>query len=291
MVETRQTYRQIPSDSTLIRRIRKFAPVVFSMLFIGACGVNYWYDHIDFLMKLQIDQYFDLTSQQEDFVELRLGEHHSWHRKEGIPLLIAFLEETKENISDGVEYNEIEAFITAYREQLRIVIDQSADDMLSFLTSLSMEQIDYFEEALDESNKDYKERAALSRKERLELRAERLIEFLEDWVGSLSTEQTQIVIEISKNQPDNYQQWFQRRLNRQKRLIRSLKEQKSNAEIKTLVVKMLLLPDPRKHKALYASFIDTVLKIDRLLNQQQRIHAAEKLQGWIDDIKRISPEG
>ena len=57
------------------------------LLFISGCSTGkFFYEFGDEMASWQIDNYFDLTSKQEEWIEERLRLHLNWHRKQELPL-------------------------------------------------------------------------------------------------------------------------------------------------------------------------------------------------------------
>ena len=66
------------------------------LLFISGCSTGkLFYDFGDEMVSWQIDNYFDLTSKQEEWIEERLRLHLDWHRKQELPLYRDFLIEVQ----------------------------------------------------------------------------------------------------------------------------------------------------------------------------------------------------
>ncbi len=258
------------------------------LFIVSGCGVKWWYGQLDILLRYRIDQYFDITGPQKDFITRQFKDHLVWHRYEGLPVHIRFLVATQKKVKDGLTRTEIGWFFTQYREQLRLLIDRLTDDSVQFLSLLSTEQIDYFSEKLTKENKKYEERLQMSKDERLKNRVEKTIESLEDWLGSLSEEQEAEITRLSLKLPDTFELWYQRRIQRQQRFISVLRENNSEEEVRQGLSLFMLPPDTENRDRTSGPFAEMVMAIDRMATNVQRQYLIDKLQQWIDDLKNIS---
>lgn len=271
------------------RRVRGRGPVIIlCLLMVSGCGIKWWYNHVDYLMRLRIDRYFDITSQQEAFVINRLEEHMRWHRYKGVPVHIRFLAETQRRVADGVAPDEIFWFFDQYREQLRLIVERLSADSVQFLMQLEEEQIDGFAEQLKEENEAYDVRLNMSVEERRAHRADSTIEFLEEWLGGLSDEQESEVRKLSQALPDRFEPWYRKRLERQQSFIKTLRTGKEPDKISQGLLEMLLPAPQRKDDPALEPIVKLILAIDRMATPGQRQYTIDKLQKWIDGLQEIS---
>ncbi len=266
----------------------RFFVVAASLLLASGCGINWWYDQVDYLLRYRIDQYFDITSQQKDFITGQLEKHLVWHRYEGVPVHVTFLTETQNRLADGVTRADIFWFFSQYREQLWLIVDRLSADSVLFLTQLQSDQIDYFSVQLQEQNEEHEERLAMSREERLEARAEKTLEFLEEWLGDISDSQEAEVRRMSLAMPDRFEPWYRKKVQRQQLFIDQLRKKKSKEDLRKTLLLMML---PQKRDADDPSLgpmIEMILSIDRMATVDQRQHVIDKLQTWVDGLKEVN---
>lgn len=255
---------------------------------LSGCGITWWYGQVDYLLRIRIDQYFDLTAGQEDFITRQLESHLRWHRYEGIPVHIEFLAKARDGIADGVTEAEISWFMQQYREQLRMIIEQLSADSIQFLMQLEDQQIEYFAGQLQEDNEKYEERLKMGAAERLEVRADSTIDFLEDWLGSLTADQEDAVRRLSKALPDRFEDWYGRRRQRQQAFVALLRSHQGADELKAALLRMLMPDDRNSDPESRKQLFQMISAIDRMATPDQRRHVMEKLQGWVDSLEQIS---
>ena len=89
----------------------------------------------------QLDNYFDLTNQQEEWIEERMKMHLDWHRKEELPRYRDFLIEVQSRAGDGLTMIELdEGYARLDQKRIR-TLERLLPDTASFLAGVSLEQI------------------------------------------------------------------------------------------------------------------------------------------------------
>jgi hypothetical protein len=256
-----------------------------ALLVVSGCGFRWWYGQAGMLLERRINRYTDLSSEQRQFVRPRLTAHLEWHRAEAIPQHLAFLERTRDGIQDGVTGKEIQWFINEYQRQAHLLIGQLAPDAVQLLKTLTPTQIEHFERRLGEDNQEYEKQRSLSTEKRLEQRAERTIKELKDWLGSISSEQEEAITHLSRELPDNFDRWYQERLDRQHGFIDTLRNRGDDRDIEAAFFRLMRIGDPDQPETPPPAMVKMVLAVDRLATPKQRQNVVDKLQSWIDELK------
>ena len=125
-------------------RLNKIFFLFFLLFFlIAACNRGKLiYDYGDEVASWQIDSFFDLTTQQEEWIEERMRMHLDWHRTEELPLYRSFLIEVQNRARDGLTMIELdEGYARLDLKRVR-TLERLLPDTVSFLEELSAEQID-----------------------------------------------------------------------------------------------------------------------------------------------------
>ncbi len=182
---------------------------------------------------------------------------------------------------------------------MRVRIDQQiSNNVAEFLISLGPEQIDYFKERLEESNERYQERYEKRQKmpdeEWREFQYERIIDRLEDWYGDLTDDQkSRIIAHIHLERPD-WEQRRKRRIQVQTQIIELLREKETSNEIRELISSWFMDPSvfttPDKEKKIEkraSTWMDYWISLNEILTAEQKQHALNLLQDYIDDMLEI----
>ena len=260
----------------------------------GCTSLNNLFYWADTYLAWQIDDYFDLTNEQEAFVDQGLDRFFLSYKYQEIPKYIEFLQEVKSRSGRQLTEADMVWFWDSLRQFNENIAKLLVEDVSLFLGSLEQSQIPYFQSKLDKSNEDWQEeheeRLERTTEERLEKRYERI----EDWVGPLTKNQKE---QISILYPtDGY--WsksrYDRRLKSQQRFVNIIE---SNNEVQTLKAPLLnwdLNPEQyysKEHQAYVERrnqrSMNLVLMLDKTATKEQRQFFQEKLDDYIEELQRI----
>ena len=91
-----------------IRYVYQLIIIFPFVVFLNSCSsVDMFYDFAPTYTKWELDSYFDLTDEQEEWVEVRLEQHFNWHREVELEHYITFLREVQRRGGDGLTLQEI----------------------------------------------------------------------------------------------------------------------------------------------------------------------------------------
>ena len=105
----------------------------------------------------QLDNYFDLTTQQEEWIEERMRLHLEWHRKEELPSYRNFLIEVQNRAGDGLTMSELNEGYARLDQKRVHTLERLLPDTASFLAGVSPEQINTLEKKMIEENQEMEE--------------------------------------------------------------------------------------------------------------------------------------
>ncbi len=132
-------------------RLKNIYFLFFVLLyFIAGCNTGkLFYDYGDEVASWQLDNYFGLTTQQEEWIEERMRLHLEWHRKEELPRYRNFLIEVQNRGGDGLTMSELdEGYARLDQKRIR-TLETLLTDTASFLAGISPEQINTLEKKDD----------------------------------------------------------------------------------------------------------------------------------------------
>src|SRR6185295_5972048 len=159
------------------------------LFFLAGCSVLSLYRYADWIILWQADHYLDLTSEQRRDLSQRLTPLLARHRKEALPQYEAFLLQIRQRFERGLTNQDLEWVFTNYDRLRNDLINRVIADSGIFLASVDSSQVRTLEAAFQ---KDHTKAARLAQApvpERLKKRADETIDWLEDWLGSLSKDQ------------------------------------------------------------------------------------------------------
>ena len=272
------------------------ALVIFVMT--SCSQMRFLYDYADWYIMYKIDDYFDLNDIQEDQLEEQVELLHTWHRKEEIPRVVEFLKQVKSAFGNGFTEQNMPWIESEYQKLRHRIDDKISTDIVTFLTSLSKDQIKYFKRRLDESNQGYEKLLRQDEDEWRKAELEKLIDRIEDWFGSLSDEQEkEIVVNFHANvyfDKNDFVISYSRRKEMQKRIVDLLYQKKSTQEIRLYISAWFMdtsIFNTNQYKQVVKKRRQSWMKFWLVLNHQltnkQKRYALDKLQGHIEDLESI----
>ena len=279
-------------------RFKKIYFLYFILLFlIAGCNTGkLFYDYGEEVASWQLDNYFGLTNQQEEWIEERMKLHLDWHRKEELPRYRDFLIEVQSRARDGLTMIELDEGY-ARLEQKRIrTLERLLPDTASFLAGVSLEQINTLEKKMIEENQDMKEDLESPEKLSIE-RKEKFWEQMEDWFGDFSKDQqyqiNQLRTEWFPSSADRLAVRLERRRKSQLQFLEQLRSSQDKAEFENWLRRSVINWAGETDSAKQARILRNkkrILQVDKLLTPEQRIHAVRELDEWIEILDRIIME-
>lgn len=267
------------------------------LVLLAGCSLTLAYRYADWLILWQVDHYFDLTSEQRHDLALRLTPLLARHRHEAIPQYEAFLVQIRQRLEQGLTSRDIDGVYATYDRLRADLFDRLVADGGVFLASVDPSQVRTLEEALQKDNDNAARLVQAPAPERLKKRAHATIDWLEDWLGSLSKDQQAQIREWSLALPDTQQVWVAYRQQRQQELLALLHQPRTPERVARELRAMLVYPDHRASqdyqeavRQMRAAVKTMALAIDQRLTADQRHHAVTKLQRLIDQLHDLQAE-
>lgn len=253
---------------------------------LSGCASTLLYNHADWLLTRQIDQYFDLTRSQRSFVSARLSALLERHRHDALPHYEDVIHQASSRIQRGLTADDLDWAFAQYDQLKSDLFGRFASDGADFLRLVRDPQLPHVRQALQ---KRLAEQEALLREPtqtRVATRTERMVKVVQEWLGPVSREQERQIAELAMAFPDTVPLVYahQRRRNDQLMALLELRMQQDTAP-KLHVWLIDQETDP--------SFLETTrelrqhlkglfLAIDRMATPVQRRHLLAKL----DDLAR-----
>jgi len=133
--------------------MKKIILFTLSLFIISACNTTKLvYDYGDKYVSWQLDSYFELNDEQEDWVEERMKTHLEWHRAQELPHYKRFLTDIQNSAKDGLTMSELDEGYSRFEAKQRRTFARLIPDAALFMTKLSPEQINNLERKMTEEN-------------------------------------------------------------------------------------------------------------------------------------------
>ena len=163
----------------------------------GCSLLRVGYGQLDLFAEWTANEYFDLGPQQKDEFRARFARLHAWHRYEQLPEYAAFLVQTRKRLVRPLRPDDVEWFVDGIRVRYARIVSRAADDAAALLFTIQPAQLDALHQQWEKDNRRFvrEYRLAGSVEDIKRARARRTLALARDWVGGLTHEQEQRIIE------------------------------------------------------------------------------------------------
>jgi len=268
------------------------------LFFLAGCSILSVYRYADWFILWQADHYLNLTSDQRHDLAQRLTPLLARHRHEAIPQYETFLLQIRQRLERGLTNQDLDWVYATYDRLRTDLFDRVIADGGVLLASVDPRQVRTFESALQKDNAKAAQLLQAPAPERLKKRANVTIDWLEDWLGSLSKDQEAQIREWSLALPDTHQFWATYQQQRQEELLALLRQPHTPESVaRELRALLVFYPDHTAPQAyqdavhqMRTAVKTMALAIDQRLTPDQRHHAVTKLQRLIEQLHDLQAE-
>jgi hypothetical protein len=225
--------------------------LVIALFCVQGCSSKFAYNNADWLANWYIDDYLDLSADQNRILDKELEAVLAWHRQTQLPQY----RQSLLNISN--DFNNLPVSETAWHQHFNGITGfwHTARNELSLRSSklaplLNQEQVDYLFKKLHEKNQskleDFNDQTI---EEYRNQRYEKLSDTVEDYLGSLTKQQQEYILEFTQNAIITEQEWFDSKLSLQTAMKEAFKL-KQSADVSKQLFLLMSNPDQFKPKSL-----------------------------------------
>ena len=198
----------IRSKSILIRSALKW--LLLTVLLNGCSSTSLVYNNSNWLIRGEIDDYFSLTSLQQQQLKTHIDGIIQWHRKQELIEYADLLNQFSLQYADGLTSKELNIVVDQVSSARIRLVEASIPTARQLLLTISIRQIDYYDQTLIEKKVEQANKLDMSDEEYADENFSRFIDIIEQWFGDLNESQMAPLRLISDARPDNRQYWFER---------------------------------------------------------------------------------
>lgn len=205
--------------------MKKFTVLIFAIL-LGGCSTKFAYNNADWLVYWYLDDYVELTNEQEDQFDLVFASFLDWHRQNELPQYQAHLEDIISDIKTGnITAERIEEHRSRAREHWVRSRGYIAQDIVDFSTTMSEDQMVYLFAQLEKENvedeEELLERLEESEKDQVKDWVKRNQKNSRRWLGKLNDDQKEFIAGFSDRFDSTRQHWieYKREYQQQLRIV------------------------------------------------------------------------
>lgn len=296
---------RLTAPESMQKLIRPLLLALVAALLLQACSaVRLGYGHADSLARWWIDQYLDLSPEQDALVQERLARFFAWHRKTQLPDYANLLRQGRNFVDGQPTTSDALVLGEGIVRRVRTLTEQALPDVADLLLTISPAQIERIAQRYAEKNTDYAKDARLAEAEGSQraARYKRLRERAEYWFGDFSSAQEATLRQLIEGQSAGSQFWYEERLRRQRELLDLMRQVQRERLPRDRVIQLLrdyaarfdLPADPPRlaqAQALRRASAELAIAILALTTPAQRAHARQKLDDLIHDFTELAQQG
>lgn len=175
--------------------LQKSALLIISfLLLVSACSLKTIYNRLDYLIPSYVEGMVSLDDVLEEKVEQRADVLVSWHRNTQLTQYAALLRTFQQDIESPLDVQRVLQHMVSIQELWRALEVKINQEMAELLPLLNAEQRAELFASIEDKNEDfYDEYIDLDDDDRIEQYIETTSESYENWLGSLTEEQEQLI--------------------------------------------------------------------------------------------------
>jgi hypothetical protein len=187
--------------------------VVIALFVVSACSsTTYVYNRLDFLLPWYMDDYVDLTAEQEAYLDELLVPFLAWHRAQELPVYLTALNNIEDSLNEPLTPAGVGAMVADFESAWLRLEGEGLTQLLDLGARLSDEQIAAFLEALWEQQREFEEEyLERDEEEFFEDNDDNMLDTFQDYLGKLSDDQKQWVQDSGRQLLRSDQVWLKER--------------------------------------------------------------------------------
>jgi hypothetical protein len=275
--------------------------VMLVVVSAGCSSVRFSYHHGDTLMYWWLNSYLDLEDEQKPWVKQEIDKLFQWHRSTQLREYAAMLSNWQRQLAGNPTQADLLAGYKDIKGKAEALAMYAAPDMAELARSIKPDQIANIEQKFAKNNDDFRKKYMSGDLERQrKVRYDKAMDQLELWFGPFSREQEAVLRRASDARPNVNDVMLQERKLRQQKiltLLRKVHQEKLNKEQTTAAVRDLMhdllnRDQAPERKAFYDAYADDTVKFIltaiRIATPDQKAHAQQRMQGWINDFNALA---
>ncbi|MGB9110152.1 MAG: DUF6279 family lipoprotein [Telluria sp.] len=294
--------KKFNTPQPLFQRARMLFLVALMAMLAACSTIRFTYNHGDTLLYWWLNAYLDLDSDQSDWVKKDIDNLFQWHRTTQLRDYAGLLTKMQRQMGDGTVTQE--ELLSDYRDvkaRTELLAFKALPQLADLAMSVKPDQIGQMEQKFAKNNDKFrKEFMSGSIDDQKKARFKKAMDQFELWFGSFSRDQEAQLRRASDARPLDNDVFLQERVLRQKKivaLLRRVHDQKMNKEqtmsaVHDLLRDMFDRMESPERKAFYDAYVDNtakfVLTAIKLTTPQQKQHAQQRMQGWINDFNALA---
>jgi hypothetical protein len=275
---------------------RRLAALACGALLLAGCSSQFVYNRLDTVAYLYVKTQVSLEDLQSSQLKGSLREFLAWHRSSELPRYAALAQGLARDAAQPLGRDRIDRARLDIEGLWRDAVARVAPDAARFLAGLSRTQREELFDSLADGDPDLREEyCETPEPKRRRRQLDGFIETAQDWVGTLTPAQRELVAARLATLKPTSCGWVDNRI-RVRRSFRELLERSNSdpawaGELRRLMTSPEERWDPAYRAAFEANrdaIVTLLAELDATLTQRQRSRLAEKLTGYARDFRELA---
>lgn len=274
------------------------------MVALTACSaMKLGYQQGDRLAYWWIDNYVDVSASQDPPTRDAIARFFAWHRKAQLPEIVRLLRQVKSEVQQPVSVAAVARIQEDAQRLARVAFDRSTPDVADLLLTLTPDQSARMEKKFAEANAKYRKKYLRPEPSaREEARFDKVMDYARLVYGRFSSAQEATIRRAMVPVVQGAEARYAERVRRQQEWLALARQVQADHPPKVQVVDMLKRygdhwqnPPTRERNVRYEANKEAglalIVTIANLTTPEQKAHAVERFQAWIDDADSLMREG
>ncbi|RPA55247.1 hypothetical protein EGC79_05555 [Shewanella vesiculosa] len=275
---------------------KKLIILLLSSLFFVGCSTKVSYFFLDWAIEWEVEEYVDLTSEQQDKFDLIVESFLVWHRQQELPRYRDQLSLLSSLTNQQTMTPELwlEQVSMAKAHWYRI-FDFVMPDLLPLIASLSDEQVEQILVQLKKEQRELiEEYAGKDQAELITDSDKRIAKQLSEWTGNVTDEQKSIIHQANTERLATLDMWLEYRHEWLSQFEQALKRRQQTEYFTQQMTLLMVSPDELKSQVYRdhvtentRKFGSMLITLNRTFSPKQRKHFDKKLTELVDDLTEL----
>lgn len=259
------------------------------------------YNNADTLALLQLDNYVDLTADQELTAKERINALMAWHRATQLRDYAAFIDKMRIKVAGPVTAADVIDFNQQLNARMMTAADKAAPDIAHLALTLAPEQIDRAARKIGSDATKARREFVRAEKDSGAERIKKYGERAESWFGKLTDEQKDLIRKSFASRPTDATWWIDERERRQREfivLLRKIQADRPSEEVaarwlRTYFTQLNVAPESERRartEAYRRGSADLVAQLINTATPEQRVTLDKKLNDYAQDFRSLAAQ-
>ncbi|MGK0408412.1 MAG: hypothetical protein ACJASB_000559 [Shewanella psychromarinicola] len=266
-----------------------------SLLFVG-CSTKISYFFLDWAIEWEVEEYVDLTSEQQDKFDIIIESFLVWHRQQELPryrdqLSLLSTLTNQQTMTPELWLKQV----SMAKAHWSRIFDFVMPDLLPILASLSDEQVDQVLTQLKKEQKELIEEYAGKDQAELIIDSDkRIAKKLSEWTGDITDAQKDIIHQANTQRLATLDMWLEYRHEWLSQFEQAMKRRQQTDYFTQQMKLLMISPDELKSEVYRDNVTENTRKFGSMLialnqtfSQKQRKHFDKKLAELVEDLTEL----